>query len=86
MQSVSNEQFQPKLKGNNSPRAGVVPAAAAVLVLQCVPPAPDDGVDGVGDELGPDVGLAEAMRDGLAEDEGRDAGRHRDAHGHEQHA
>lgn len=63
-----------------SPSSRVVPAAAAVLVLKGVPPSPHDGVDGVGDELGPDVGLAEAMCDGLAKDEGRHARGHGDAH------
>ena len=55
-------------------------------MLQGVPPTPHDGVDGVRDQLGPDVGLAEAVRDGLAEDERRHARRHRDAHRDEQDA
>ncbi len=31
-----------------------------------------------------DIGLAEPVGDGFPEDEGGDAGRHRDAHGHKQ--
>ena len=76
--------FKGKEASLPSPR--VVASAAAVLVLQGVPATPHDGVDGVRDQLGPDVGLAEAVRDGLAEDERRHARRHRDAHRDEQDA
>jgi len=49
------------------PSSGIVASATAVLVLQGVPPAPDDGVEGVGDELAPDVGLAKPMSDGFSQ-------------------
>ncbi len=68
------------------PCSGVVTSATAVLVLQGVPPAPDDGVEGVGDELGADIGLAEPMCDGFTKYKWRHASGHGDAHGNKEYA